>query len=169
MFARVLQRSMRLSASLNAPKTAVASPIVRAIAAPLRSAPTRALHTTRIARAETSKTLGSVHVLDAPAVTGWSEIPAGRGIYKGLSYKETVWKVWYNHAITPLYATIVIASGLMTWFMYRCASARATYMPMLCTPALVRPVLRTCLTHAHDSTAASASHSCVHEAGARLS
>ena len=96
MFAkRLLASAPRLSASsvlargistraLLAPKTPVASPIVRAFS------PARSLHTTRSVLAE-GKTLGSIHVLDAPTVTTWQEIPKG-GLYKGMTRKEIIWK-----------------------------------------------------------------------------
>lgn len=95
------------------------------------SAIVRSLHTTRKTFADASldtykKQVESFHklrtksqfVLEAPAVTTWYEIPRG-GPYAGLSYKETVWKIWYNHAIVPLYGVLGLATGLMCFFMYK--------------------------------------------------
>merc|ERR1719198_1302389 len=42
----------------------------------------------------------NMHVLEAPSVTTWQEIPKG-GLYAGLSTKEIIWKIWYNHAVVP--------------------------------------------------------------------
>lgn len=99
-------------------------------AAPLQ----RSLHASRKALAEaaakqvdstpdaTKYTLGTayramnrtnLHVLDAPTVKSWQEIPK-HGIYKG-----DVWKIWYNHAIVPLFFPVIAASALMLGFLYR--------------------------------------------------
>lgn len=48
-----------------------------------------------------------------------SQIPRG-GINRG---PDSVWKIWYNPAIVPLFAPIVVAGGLCTWYMYRYFSA----------------------------------------------
>lgn len=55
----------------------------------------------------------NLHVLDAPTLKSWQEIPKG-GYYKG-----DVWKIWYNHAIVPLFVPIIAASTLMLGFLYR--------------------------------------------------
>jgi len=91
----------------------------------------RSLHSTRKTLADS--TLGAynkqagayaklvqpnMHVLEAPSVTTWQEIPKG-GLYAGLSTKEIIWKIWYNHAVVPLYVVVVVAGGLCGFFMYR--------------------------------------------------
>lgn len=57
----------------------------------------------------------NVHVLDSATLNTWQEIPKG-GIYRG---PGIVWKIWYNHAIIPLYAVSIGAASLTTYFMYR--------------------------------------------------
>ena len=109
--ASVLARSISTRALL-APKAPITSPIVRAVN------PVRSLHTTRAMLAE-GKSLGSIHVLEAPTVTTWQEIPKGGLLYKGMNRKQIIWKIWYNHAVTPLYAVIGLATVLMFFFMWK--------------------------------------------------
>ena len=109
--ASVLARSISTRALL-APKAPITSPIVRAVN------PVRSLHTTRAMLAE-GKSLGSIHVLEAPTVTTWQEIPKGGLLYKGMNRKQIIWKIWYNHAVTPLYAVIGLATALMFFFLWK--------------------------------------------------
>lgn len=55
-------------------------------------------------------------VLEAPATARWQEVPVG-GIYRG---PDIMWKIWYNHAVVPIFAVIGIASVLCGWFLWRC-------------------------------------------------
>lgn len=48
-------------------------------------------------------------VLNSASVTTWQELPRGKD----------PWKIWYNHAIIPLYAVSVVAAGLCSFFMYK--------------------------------------------------
>ena len=92
-------------------------------------APRASLHTTRRALAESApeSAVESVakpvpersnkHILDSYIVQGWSEIPAGG--FHGTDKAKATWSIWYNHAVVPLYAVIVVATGTMSWFLYR--------------------------------------------------
>jgi len=133
MFARAALslRVPRLAAA-SAPRLAAAS-APRLGAAPVRSlltttaprpstvlaprvcAPVRALRTSRTALAENPRS--NVFVLDSYIVKEWSEIPKG-GIH-GTNKTNAIWSIWYNHAVTPLYATIALATAVMVWFLYR--------------------------------------------------
>lgn len=99
------------------------SPVVRAVG---KAMPQRLLHTSRTVLADTTPTLrgsqtfnkiskNNVHVLDAASVTTWQEIPKG-GINRG---PNAVWKIWYNHAVVPIYVVVVFASALMCFFLYK--------------------------------------------------
>jgi len=78
------------------------------------AAPVRSLHSSRAA-------LGK-HVLESEIATTWSEIPRGGITGSSLTpegKKKAVWKIWYNHAVVPLYVTIVVAGGVCSFFMYK--------------------------------------------------
>jgi hypothetical protein len=47
------------------------------------------------------------------AVKNWQEIPKG-GLYKG-----NIKKIWYNHAIVPLWASIALAGAVCGGFMIK--------------------------------------------------
>jgi hypothetical protein len=152
MFARAALslRVPRLAAA-SAPRLAAAS-APRLGAAPVRSlltttaprpstvlaprvcAPVRALRTSRTALAENPRS--NVFVLDSYIVKEWSEIPKG-GIH-GTNKTNAIWSIWYNHAVTPLYATIALATAVMVWFLYRyfvkCAIRVPTGLKVACTP-----------------------------------
>jgi len=97
------------------------SAAVRSIIAP--AVPSRALHAGRVVRrADVAPQLGheyakanrkNIHVLDAPTLTTWQEIPKG-GLYKG-----RVMSIWYNHAVVPIFAVIGAATLLCSFFMYK--------------------------------------------------
>lgn len=42
-------------------------------------------------------------------------MPKG-GIHRG---PDSVWKIWYNPAIVPLFFPIIVAGGLCGWYLYR--------------------------------------------------
>ena len=36
-----------------------------------------------------------------------------------MSVSQAVWKIWYNHAVVPIYVVVVFASALMCFFLYK--------------------------------------------------
>lgn len=56
-----------------------------------------------------------MHVLEAPAIVNWQEVPIG-GIHRG---PDAFKKMWYNHAIVPLFATIALASMVCGGFLIK--------------------------------------------------
>jgi len=96
------------------------------------AAPMRALHASRPAGAAAEAPMGgrvgesadfkkisknNVHVLDSATLNTWLEIPKG-GIH-GTDRTAAIWKIWYNHAVVPLYVVSVVAAGLSSFFIYK--------------------------------------------------
>jgi len=124
--AALLKAPASRSLTLAAPRAAAAAPKSSVV-----TAVTRSLHSTRAALSETtldaynkqaakyqSKVTKNMFVLEAPSVTTWQEIPRG-GIYAGLTRSQIIWKIWYNHAVVPLYVTCAVAAGVCAYFLYR--------------------------------------------------
>ena len=79
---------------------------------PLAVVRARALHATRAP--QKAKQVG--HVLELDAVTKWQETPVG-GMNGTANHKDALWRIWYNPAIIPLYATIGLAAAVCAGFM----------------------------------------------------
>lgn len=112
------------------------------LAAPrLAAMPARALHSSRTPMASTAEVvLGkeyakmsrkNIHVLDAPTLKSWQEVPVGGlnrasklsgGWTKDGYEKSVMWKIWYNHAVVPIFVVVGAAGALCGWFMYKYAA-----------------------------------------------
>lgn len=113
------------AASVRALHTPLASRPAASVLMPKLSPVVRGLHSSRSALADApavnkGSTFGkyktsNVHVLESPAVTTWQEIPRG-GINRG---KGAFVKIWYNHAVVPIYVVCVFAAGFCGWFLYK--------------------------------------------------
>ena len=94
-----------------------------------KAAPSRSLHASRAAKADATAEkffpgyaksqkngrLGSIHVLESPTLTTWQELPVG-GINRG---PDAFKKIWYNHAVVPIFVVIGLAAALCCWFMFK--------------------------------------------------
>jgi hypothetical protein len=57
----------------------------------------------------------SIHVLDSGTLNSWQELPKG-GIYRG---PDAFKKIWYNHAVVPIFVVVGAAAVLCVWFMFK--------------------------------------------------